>query len=85
MAVPIQMPTGPMSRMASGAAMSTISMGLRKFLVTAGVMRVDPALDVGEAPGHHQGRDDGVGVFHRGHWDQGEGHLLPLGGPPSAR
>jgi RecA/RadA recombinase len=30
---------GADERMASGAAISTISMGLRKFLVTAGVMR----------------------------------------------
>ncbi|MND98837.1 hypothetical protein D3C80_912040 [compost metagenome] len=42
---------------------------------------IDPALYVGEAPGHHQGRDHGIGVFHRGDRDQGEGHLLPLGGP----
>ena len=41
---------------------------------------VDPALDVGEAPGHHQRRNDGVGVFDRGHRDQGESHLLPFGG-----
>ncbi|MNI82673.1 hypothetical protein D3C73_1394090 [compost metagenome] len=38
-ALPIQMPIGPIKTMASGAAISTISIGFRKFLVTAGVMR----------------------------------------------
>ncbi|SVK54745.1 Uncharacterised protein [Acinetobacter baumannii] len=42
MPLPIQMPSGPISRMAIGAAISTISIGLRKFLVTAGVMRSTP-------------------------------------------
>ena len=39
MALPIQMPSGPISRIASGAAINTISIGFRKFFVTAGVMR----------------------------------------------
>jgi hypothetical protein len=38
MALPIQIPSGPISTMASGAAISTISIGLRKFFVTAGVI-----------------------------------------------
>ncbi|MNP47267.1 hypothetical protein D3C76_1413120 [compost metagenome] len=33
------MPNGPINTIAIGAAISTISIGLRKFLVTAGVMR----------------------------------------------
>ncbi|MNH47591.1 hypothetical protein D3C79_1109130 [compost metagenome] len=37
--MPIQIPNGPISMMAIGAEISTISIGLRKFLVTAGVMR----------------------------------------------
>ena len=41
---------------------------------------IDPAFDVRQAPGHHQRRDHGVGVFHRRYWNEGELNMLALRG-----
>ncbi len=54
--------------------------GFQEVFGDGGRNSVNPAFNVGEAPGHHQRRDHRVGVFHGGHRNVGKLDVLALCG-----